>query len=124
MSTFQMSFFAALLSISLMSGPASAQKSGKVSGELDFVPLTFGNKAPANSAEIQLTAALRKINEQQTELRVTVVLPEGYHIYSMDKSFGGSTTIQLTKTGALKDVGEDKHWLAVLSLKHLSTRSF
>jgi len=107
MSTFQMSFFAALLSVSLISAPASAQKSGKVSSELDFAPLTFGNKALANSAEIQLTAELRKINEQQTELRVTMVLPEGYHIYSMNKSFGASTKIQLTETGTLKDVGED-----------------
>jgi len=107
MSTFQMSFFAALISVSLMSAPASAQKSGKFSGELDFAPLTFGNKAAANSAEIQLNAELRKISEQHTELRVTLVLPEGYYTYSMDKSFGASTKIQLTETGALKDVGED-----------------
>jgi thiol:disulfide interchange protein DsbD len=91
-----------------MPAQAFAQSANKKSGQLDFAPLTFGNSTPAENVDVELTATLKKIDEQSVELSVTMSLPEGYYTYSMDKSFGGATSIKLENLGSLSESGEWK----------------
>ena len=88
--------------------PLAAQTSDKVSGGLDFAPLTFGEPSAANNVDVDVTAALKKIDDQTAELRVTMTLPDGYYTYSMSPAFSGGTKIKLTGLGELKEEGDWK----------------
>lgn len=108
MSAFQTSLFSlALVASTWLNSPLSAQSSSRTSGSLDFAPLTFGNANSADKVDVELTAALRKVDDQTAELQVTMILPKGYYTYSMDKSFGAATKIKLSDLGSLIDSGED-----------------
>lgn len=108
MSAFQTSLFSlALVASTWLNSPLSAQSSSRTSGSLDFAPLTFGNANSADKVDVELTAALRKVDDQTAELQVTMILPTGYYTYSMDKSFGAATKIKLSDLGSLIDSGED-----------------
>ncbi len=108
MSAFQTSLFSlALVASTWLNSPLSAQSSSRTSGSLDFAPLTFGNANLADKVDVELTAALRKVDDQTAELQVTMILPKGYYTYSMDKSFGAATKIKLSDLGSLTDSGED-----------------
>ena len=70
----------------------------------------FGNsRGPA--PEVEISAVLKAPDGGQTELQVTAVVPEGYYIYSMDRSFSGATKIALTDTGTLTAVAKPE-WTA------------
>jgi thiol:disulfide interchange protein DsbD len=108
MSAFQTSLFSlALVASTWLNSPLSAQSSSRTSGSLDLAPLTFGNANSADKVDVELTAALRKVDDQTAELQVTMILPKGYYTYSMDKSFGAATKIKLSDLGSLIDSGED-----------------
>ncbi len=109
MSTFRGSLLCFSLILALtVAAPLSAQSPDKRSGQLDFAPLTFGNSAPSQDVDIDVTAVLKKIDDQSVELLVTMTLPDGYYTYSMDKSFGGATKIRLTEMGSLTEDGDWK----------------
>ena len=109
MSTFRGSLLCFSLILALtIAAPLSAQSPDKRSGQLDFAPLTFGNSAPSQDVDIDVTAVLKKIDDQSVELLVTMTLPDGYYTYSMDKSFGGATKIRLTEMGSLTEDGDWK----------------
>jgi hypothetical protein len=80
----------------------AAQTSDKVSGGLEFAPLTFGEPSAANNVDVDVTAALKKIDDQTAELQVTITLPDGYYTYSMSPAFSGGTKIKLTGLGELE----------------------
>jgi thiol:disulfide interchange protein len=88
--------------------PLAAQTSDKVSGGLDFAPLTFGEPSAANNVDVDVTAVLKKIDDQTAELQVTMTLPDGYYTYSMSPAFSGGTKIKLTGLGELKEDGDWK----------------
>lgn len=96
-----------LLTLSLIGGSVSAQSRDRDSGGLEFSPLIIGNSPREEVAKAEITAELRKIDDQSVELLVTATVPEGYYIYSMDKSFGAATNIKLTELGSLTDSGEE-----------------
>ena len=80
MSAFQTSLFSlALVASTWLNSPLSAQSSSRTSGSLDFAPLTFGNANLADKVDVELTAALRKVDDQTAELQVTMILPKGYY---------------------------------------------
>lgn len=66
-------------------------------------PLSFGDTA-SDDADIEVTAALQPVDARTVELQVTVTLPAGYYIYSMNPSFAGKTGIRLTNSDGLKPV--------------------
>jgi len=86
-----------LLAAVLMMPAADAQK--QAGGLLDGAAL-FGNTGPA--VDVEISAVLKRIGEGQTEIQVTATVPQGYYIYSMNRSFSGATTIKLLDTGTLK----------------------
>lgn len=110
MSKYSASFLTLVLM--LVGGPANteacAQSSEQKPGKLVF-PLTFGNTA-ADTAKAEVTALLKPIDAQSLELQVTVILPDDHYTYSMDKSFGAPTKIELTNLGSL--VMGDGDWKA------------
>ena len=61
----------------------------------------FGTASP--DVDIELSAILKPVSADTAELQVTVTLPDGYYIYSMNKSFGNATAIELTDRGRLTD---------------------
>ncbi|HQX51285.1 MAG TPA: hypothetical protein PLR25_15320, partial [Planctomycetaceae bacterium] len=101
-----------LLAAVLMMPAADAQK--QAGGLLDGAAL-FGNTGPA--VDVEISAVLKRIGEGQTEIQVTATVPQGYYIYSMNRSFSGATTIKLLDTGTLKAnkllsiwIGGGCHW--------------
>lgn len=95
-----------LLAIALPLGSRTA-----VSAPQDVFPNPFGNTTGFGTlgneeAELKVSASLKKVDAKTAELSLTVTLPEGYYIYSMNPSFSGATTIVLTDTGGLKPVDE------------------
>jgi thiol:disulfide interchange protein len=83
----------------------SAQSAKKPSFGLN-VPL-FGN-ASAADAEIELNAELTPLGRDSARLDVTVVLPDGYHIYSMNPTQPSATSIALIELSGLKE--QDLEW--------------
>ncbi len=65
----------------------------------------FGNSR-GPTPEVEISAVLKAADGGQTELQVTAVVPEGYYIYSMDRSFSGATKIVFTDTGTLTAVAK------------------
>jgi|JI6StandDraft_1071083.scaffolds.fasta_scaffold16167_1 thiol:disulfide interchange protein len=110
MSPFRKLLFSFSLAVGILNSilPLAAQTSDKVSGGLDFAPLTFGEPSAANDVDVEVTAALKKIDDQTAELQVTMTLPDGYYTYSMSPDFGGGTKIKLTGLGELKEEGDWK----------------
>jgi thiol:disulfide interchange protein DsbD len=110
MSPFRKLLFSFSLAVGILNSvlPLAAQTSDKVSGGLDFAPLTFGEPSAANDVDVDVTAALKKIDDQTAELQVTMTLPDGYYTYSMSPAFGGGTKIKLTGLGELKEEGDWK----------------
>ena len=70
---FSFSLAAVLLTSTL---PLAAQSSDKAPGGLDFAPLTFGEPSAANDVDVEVTTALKKIDDQTAELQVTMTLPD------------------------------------------------
>ena len=95
MSPFRKLLFSFSLAVVLLTStlPLAAQTSDKAQGGLDFAPLTFGEPSAAKDVDVEVTAALKKIDDQTAELQVTMTLPEGYYTYSMSPDFGGGTKI-------------------------------
>lgn len=60
----------------------------------------FGN-TPSPASDIEISAVLNNVDDGRTEVQVTVLVPEGYYIYSMNPSFSGGTKIVLLDTGSL-----------------------
>ncbi len=110
MSPFRKLLFSFSLAVGILNSvlPLAAQTSDKVSGGLDFAPLTFGEPSAANDVDVDVTAVLKKIDDQTAELQVTMTLPDGYYTYSMSPDFGGGTKIKLTGLGELKEEGDWK----------------
>ena len=110
MSPFRKLLFSFSLAVGILNSvlPLAAQTSDKVSGGLDFAPLTFGEPSAANDVDVDVTAALKRIDDQTAELQVTMTLPDGYYTYSMSPDFGGGTRIKLTGLGELKEEGDWK----------------
>ncbi len=110
MSPFRKLLFSFSLAVGILHSvlPLAAQTSDKTSGGLDFAPLTFGEPTGANDVDVDVTAALKKIDDQTAELQVTMTLPDGYYTYSMSPDFGGGTKIKLTGLGELKEEGDWK----------------
>ena len=110
MSPFRKLLFSFSLAVAILTStlPLAAQSSDKAPGGLDFAPLTFGEPSAANDVDVEVTAALKKIDDQTAELQVTMALPDGYYTYSMSPDFGGGTKIKLTGLGDLKDEGNWK----------------
>ena len=110
MSPFRKLLFSFSLAVGILNSvlPLAAQTSDKVSGGLDFAPLTFGEPSAANNVDVDVTAALKKIDDQTAELQVTMTLPDGYYTYSMSPAFSGGTKIKLTGLGELKEEGDWK----------------
>ena len=75
--------------------------------EIPFQFPAFGNSA-AVDVDIELTAILKPVTADSAELQVTVTLPDGYYIYSMDRSFGAATSIDLTDLSGLTTSGDWK----------------
>ena len=90
----------------------SAQSAKKPSFGLN-APL-FGNSA-ASDAEIELSAELTPLSKDSARLDVTVVLPDGYHIYSMNPTQLAPTSIALIELSGLKE--KDAEWTADKSPK-------
>ena len=110
MSPFRKLLFSFSLAVGILNSvlPLAAQTSDKVSGGLDFAPLTFGEPSAANNVDVDVTAALKKIDDQTAELQITMTLPDGYYTYSMSPAFSGGTKIKLTGLGELKEQGDWK----------------
>jgi thiol:disulfide interchange protein len=103
---------AALLTLSLglmvlpgFHSSVSAQSAKKPAFGLN-VPL-FGNSSAAE-AEMELNAELTPLGRDSARLDVTVVLPEGYHIYSMNPIQLAPTSIALIELSGLKE--KDLGW--------------
>ncbi len=100
-------FAIALIAVGLLfNGSLSAQTAKKKVPQLGFEPLTFGDAAPEDDVDVEVAATLTAVDDKSADLQVTVTLPKGYYIYSMDKSFGAATQIQLTELGSLKENGD------------------
>jgi thiol:disulfide interchange protein DsbD len=96
------SYAAVLILTAAVALPASAQTVNP--GDFNL-PLTFG-AAPEESERAKVSAVLRKIDDSQCALEVTMTLPAGAHTYSMNPSFGSATSIRLTDDAGLEPVGE------------------
>jgi hypothetical protein len=110
MSPFRKLLFSFSLAVGILTStlPLSAQTSDKAAGGLNFAPLTFGEPSAANAVDVDVSATLKKIDDQTAELQVTMTLPDGYYTYSMSPDFGGGTKIKLTGLGELKEEGDWK----------------
>lgn len=110
MSPFRKLLFSFSLAVGILNSvlPLAAQTSDKTAGGLEFAPLTFGEPSAANDIDVEVTAALKRIDDQTAELQVTMALPTGYYTYSMSPAFGGGTKIKLTGLGGLKEEGDWK----------------
>ncbi len=110
MSPFRKLLFSFSLAVGILTStlPLSAQTSDKAAGGLNFAPLTFGEPSAANAVDVEVSATLKKLDEQTAELQVTMTLPDGYYTYSMSPDFGGGTKIKLTGLGELKEEGNWK----------------
>lgn len=67
--------------------------------EIGDGPLTFGEKAPPKP---KFSAALNPTNAKpgdEVTLSISVTLPEGFYIYSVDGEFGGRTKIETKAVG-------------------------
>ena len=92
-------------STAFLTGAAHAQEKFP-----DFLngPLTFGGAVEDDDADIQISALLKPLDETTVDLQVTVKLPDGYYIYSMNQAFSGHAEIKLTHAAGLKSVTEWK----------------
>jgi thiol:disulfide interchange protein DsbD len=75
----------------------------------DGLALPFGlEDSPEESAAPVITAVLKPVDASSCLLEVTVALPQGAYIYSMNPAFTSATAIKLTADGGLKAAGEWK----------------
>lgn len=77
----------------------------------DFKPgdlaLPFGiEESPEEATAPVITGVLTAVNESSCRLEVTIVLPPGAYIYSMNPSFTSATAIKLAADSVLKPTGE------------------
>lgn len=77
----------------------------------DFKPgsleLPFSlDQVPEESSAPVITGVLKKIDDSSCRLEVTVTLPEGSYIYSMNPSFSSATAIKLATDTPLQPSGE------------------
>lgn len=73
-------------------------------GSLDL-PFTL-EQTPEESAAPVITGVLKKIDDTSCRLEVTVTLPEGSYIYSMNPAFSSATAIRLAAETTLQPSGE------------------
>lgn len=86
-----------LLATVLITPAAVAQR--KAGGLFDG-PALFGNTGP--DVDVEVSAILRRVGNDQTEIQVTAAIPKGYYLYSMNPAFAEATKIKLLDTGSLK----------------------
>ena len=67
-------------------------------------PLSFGGGLQDDDADITVSAAMKPVDASTVLLQVTVKLPDGYYIYSMNKDFSGNTGIKIIQPSGLKPV--------------------
>ena len=73
-------------------------------GSLDL-PFSL-DQVPEESSAPVITGVLKKIDDSSCSLEVTVTLPEGSYIYSMNPSFSSATAIKLATDTPLQPSGE------------------
>ncbi|MCA9064481.1 MAG: thioredoxin family protein [Planctomycetaceae bacterium] len=69
------------------------------------IGLEDSGSEPSEDASPRVTASLRSVGTDNVELDVTVTVPDGYYLYSMQAPFGIPTTIRLEKGSALTPQG-------------------
>ncbi len=70
------------------------------------LPLIFGADPQAETAVPEYTAALVTSEQGETSLQITAILPEGCYTYSMNKDFGGATSISVKLPAGVELVGD------------------
>jgi hypothetical protein len=91
-----------LLLATLFSAPAIAQDFKP--GDLGL-PFSLGETQAETEGPV-ITGSLTKLDAESCRLDVTVTLPEGCYIYSMNPSFSSATAIKLTADAGLQPVGD------------------
>lgn len=91
-----------LLLPTLFSAPAIAQDFKP--GDLGL-PFSLGETQAETEGPV-ITGSLTKLDAESCRLDVTVTLPEGCYIYSMNPSFSSATAIKLTADAGLQPVGD------------------
>jgi thiol:disulfide interchange protein len=91
-----------LLLPALFTSPAIAQNFKP--GELGL-PFTLGETQEETEGPV-ITGSLTKLDAGSCRLDVTVTLPEGCYIYSMNPAFASATAIKLTADGGLQPASE------------------
>jgi len=94
--------FILLLLPVLFSAPIIAQDFKP--GDLGL-PFALGESQDETAGPV-ITGALTKLDTTSCRLDVTVALPEGCYIYSMNPSFASATAIKLTADAGLQPVGD------------------
>ncbi len=77
---------------------------GLAAAQPPFEVLDFGNNESVG--ELELSASILSVDETTVEVQVSVKLPAGCYIYSMDPSFGQPTIIKLKSVPGLEPAGE------------------